>query len=100
MCVCVWLICLYPNGTSCLCTLCILLVEVWEWEDEGKTWHAYKAGHCRLLEAAKLNDLDRVSITSVGRDYTVDLKHMVQINDETKTERTIRRIDTSSLAGL
>ncbi|XP_065908564.1 poly [ADP-ribose] polymerase 2-like isoform X2 [Dysidea avara] len=72
--------------------------EVWEWEDEGKTWHAYKAGHCRLLEAAKLCDLDEVSISSVGRDYTVDLKRMVQINDESKTERNVRRIDTSSSA--
>jgi len=94
--VCVWLI---VSVQWYLLFVLILLAEVWEWEDEGKTWHAYKAGHCRLLEASKLCGLDEVSITSVGRDYTVDLKRMVQINDETKAERTIRRIDTSGSAG-
>lgn len=73
--------------------------ELWEWEDEHSKWHGYNAGTCRLLEASHLCSVNTVNTSSMGRSYTVDLKRMVQVNDTTKMERNIRRVDTSSLAG-
>ena len=86
----------------CSCFVILMLVctaEVWEWEDEHTKWHGYDASTCRLLEACHLCSVNSVSISSMGRDYTVDLKNLVQVNDATKAEQKIRRVDTSSLAG-
>lgn len=75
------------------------LAEIWEWEDEHSNWHNYSAGTCRLLKACRLCGVDKVSIRSLGRSYSIDLKYMVQINSETKTERKIRNVDLSSQPG-
>jgi len=75
------------------------LAEIWEWEDEDKNWHGYDASSCRLLEASQLCGVDKISIASLGRSYSIDLKRMVQKNEETKTERRIQRVDNSSLTG-
>ena len=77
----------------------MFIAEVWEWEDEHKDWHGYGTSSCRLLEASHLCGVNNVSITSLGRTYTIDLKRMVQTNDETKMERNVRKVDASTLAG-
>lgn len=80
-------------------TFLYALAEVWEWEDELGSWHSFTASLSRLLEASHLCSVDNVSFTSMGKGYTVDLKRMIQVENGTKTERNIQRVDISTQAG-
>lgn len=91
--------CVWQVASCFVILILVCTAELWEWEDEHAKWHGYDASTCRLLEASYLCGVNSVSISSMGRSYTVNLKRLVQVNDATKTERKIRRVNTSSLAG-
>ena len=72
---------------------------IWEWQDENGTWNGYSSPTQRLLEACRLCGADKTSIEVAGRQYTVDLKAMQQVNEETGVTRNVQRVDESSSPG-
>lgn len=72
----------------------------WQWKDDRGLWHAYSSIDSRIIEAAHLTGEDEISLTMLGRTYTVDLHSMQQINEDTGTTRPVqRRLSPPSLCG-
>ncbi|XP_026293450.2 E3 ubiquitin-protein ligase TRIP12 [Frankliniella occidentalis] len=63
----------------------------WQWKDDRGLWHAYSSIDSRIIEAAHLTGEDEISLTMLGRTYTVDLHSMQQINEDTGTTRPVQR---------
>ena len=72
---------------------------VWEWQDENGTWNGYSSPTQRLLEACHLCGVEKTSIEVAGTPYTMDLKAMQQVNEESGATRKVQRADISSLPG-
>ncbi len=56
-----------------------------------ENWADYKAHENLRLDAALQGDMLPVTLQEHGNTWTVDLKEMVQVNNETGTKRPIRR---------
>lgn len=63
----------------------------WQWKDDRNIWRSYSAIDSRMIEAAHLNSDEEISLTSLGRTYTIDYNSMTQINEDTGTTRMIQR---------
>lgn len=63
----------------------------WQWKDDRGVWHQYSAVDSRIIEAAHLGGEDEVSLTTMGRTYTIDLHVMQQLNEDTGTTRPVQR---------
>lgn len=68
----------------------------WQWRDDRGIWRPYSAIDSRMIEAAHLNSDDEISLSTLGRTYTIDFHSMQQINEDSGTTRSVqRRINTS-----
>ncbi|XP_063696706.1 E3 ubiquitin-protein ligase TRIP12, partial [Culicoides brevitarsis] len=63
----------------------------WQWKDDRNIWRSYNAIDSRMIEAAHLNSDEEITLTSLGRTYTIDYGTMTQINEDTGTTRMIQR---------
>lgn len=63
----------------------------WQWRDEKGVWRAYSAIDSRIIEAAHLNSDEEISLSTMGRTYTIDFHAMQQINEDSGTTRAVQR---------
>uniref|UniRef100_A0A0A9XLJ3 E3 ubiquitin-protein ligase n=3 Tax=Lygus hesperus TaxID=30085 RepID=A0A0A9XLJ3_LYGHE len=63
----------------------------WQWRDDMGVWHAYTPIDSRIIEAAHQTGEDEMSLSTLGRTYTVDFHSMQQINEDTGTSRPVER---------
>ncbi|ESP04180.1 hypothetical protein LOTGIDRAFT_136701 [Lottia gigantea] len=63
----------------------------WQWQDDRNIWHSYTPIDSRIIEDAYNAAEDEISLTTVGRTYTVDFKSMQQINEDSGTARPVQR---------
>uniref|UniRef100_A0A1B6I391 E3 ubiquitin-protein ligase n=1 Tax=Homalodisca liturata TaxID=320908 RepID=A0A1B6I391_9HEMI len=63
----------------------------WQWRDDRGLWHPYNAVDSRIIEAAHQSGEDEMSLSTLGRTYTVDFHSMQQINEDTGTSRPVQR---------
>ncbi|XP_041119244.1 E3 ubiquitin-protein ligase TRIP12 isoform X3 [Polyodon spathula] len=64
---------------------------VWQWRDDRGLWHPYNRIDSRIIETAHQNGEDEISLSTLGRVYTIDFNSMQQINEDTGTARAIQR---------
>ncbi|XP_006818261.1 poly [ADP-ribose] polymerase 2-like isoform X2 [Saccoglossus kowalevskii] len=65
---------------------------VWQWQDEKNKWNPYNVKNTVVIEASHKAGSDNVGIEALRRTYTIDLKKMEQINDDTDVTRKIERL--------
>ncbi|XP_055645246.1 E3 ubiquitin-protein ligase TRIP12 [Toxorhynchites rutilus septentrionalis] len=63
----------------------------WQWKDDRAVWRPYSSIDSRMIEAAHLNSDDEISLSTLGRTYTIDFHSMQQINEDTGTTRAVQR---------
>ncbi|XP_031638245.1 E3 ubiquitin-protein ligase TRIP12 isoform X2 [Contarinia nasturtii] len=63
----------------------------WQWRGDRGTWHSYSMMDSRAIEAAHQNSDDEISLSTMGRTYTIDFHAMQQINEDTATTRPVQR---------
>jgi E3 ubiquitin-protein ligase TRIP12 len=63
----------------------------WQWRDDRGIWRPYSAIDSRMIESAHLNSDDEISLSTLGRTYTIDFHSMQQINEDTGTTRSVQR---------
>ncbi|XP_062699654.1 E3 ubiquitin-protein ligase TRIP12 [Aedes albopictus] len=63
----------------------------WQWKDDRGIWRPYSSIDSRMIEAAHLNSDDEISLSTLGRTYTIDFHSMQQINEDTGTTRAVQR---------
>ncbi|XP_021365731.1 E3 ubiquitin-protein ligase TRIP12-like isoform X1 [Mizuhopecten yessoensis] len=63
----------------------------WQWRDDRGIWHPYTPIDSKIVEAAHLASEDEVSLSTMGRAYTLDFNSMQQINEDTGTARPVQR---------
>lgn len=63
----------------------------WQWRDEKGVWRSYSAIDSRIIEAAHLNSDEEISLSTMGRTYTIDFHAMQQINEDSGTTRPVQR---------
>uniref|UniRef100_A0A182PRP1 E3 ubiquitin-protein ligase n=1 Tax=Anopheles epiroticus TaxID=199890 RepID=A0A182PRP1_9DIPT len=63
----------------------------WQWRDDRGVWRPYSSIDSRMIEAAHLNSDDEISLSTLGRTYTIDFHSMQQINEDTGTTRSVQR---------
>uniref|UniRef100_A0A182RF34 E3 ubiquitin-protein ligase n=1 Tax=Anopheles funestus TaxID=62324 RepID=A0A182RF34_ANOFN len=63
----------------------------WQWRDDRGVWRPYSFIDSRMIEAAHLNSDDEISLSTLGRTYTIDFHSMQQINEDTGTTRSVQR---------
>uniref|UniRef100_A0A8C3DNJ1 E3 ubiquitin-protein ligase n=1 Tax=Corvus moneduloides TaxID=1196302 RepID=A0A8C3DNJ1_CORMO len=64
---------------------------IWQWRDDRGLWHPYNRIDSRIIEAAHQVGEDEISLSTLGRVYTIDFNSMQQINEDTGTARAIQR---------
>uniref|UniRef100_H3ALV8 E3 ubiquitin-protein ligase n=1 Tax=Latimeria chalumnae TaxID=7897 RepID=H3ALV8_LATCH len=64
---------------------------IWQWRDDRGLWHPYNRIDSRIIEAAHQVGEDEISLSTLGRVYTIDFNSMQQINEDTGTPRAIQR---------
>lgn len=64
---------------------------LWQWRDDRGLWHTYSWIDSKIIEAAYENGEDELTLTTLGRTYTVDFNSMQQTNEDTGTSRQIQR---------
>uniref|UniRef100_UPI00358FECBF E3 ubiquitin-protein ligase TRIP12 isoform X2 n=1 Tax=Myxine glutinosa TaxID=7769 RepID=UPI00358FECBF len=64
---------------------------LWEWQDDRGSWLPYSHIDGRIIEAAHQAGEEEVSLSTLGRVYTVDLSAMRQVNEQTGTARPVQR---------
>lgn len=73
----------------------------WQWKDDRSIWRSYNAIDSRMIEAAHLNSDEEISLTALGRTYTIDFNSMTQINEDTGTTRSVqRKVNTAILSQM
>lgn len=73
----------------------------WQWRDDRAMWHSYSAIDSRMIEAAHISSDDELSLSTLGRTYTVDFHSMQQINEDTGTTRPVqRKVNPTSSASI
>ena len=63
----------------------------WQWRDDRGVWHSYSSIDSRIVEAAHQSGEDEISLSTMGRTYTIDFHSLQQINEETGTTRPVQR---------
>lgn len=63
----------------------------WQWRDEKGVWRSYSPIDSRIIEAAHLNSDEEISLSTMGRTYTIDFHAMQQINEDSGTTRAVQR---------
>ncbi|XP_046393216.1 E3 ubiquitin-protein ligase TRIP12 isoform X4 [Ischnura elegans] len=63
----------------------------WQWRDDRNLWHPYGVIDSRIIEAAHQSGEDEISLSTLGRTYTIDFHSMQQINEDTGTTRPVQR---------
>lgn len=63
----------------------------WQWRDEKGIWRPYSAIDSRIIEAAHQNSDEEISLSTMGRTYTIDFHAMQQINEDSGTTRAVQR---------
>nr|CAD7427678.1 unnamed protein product [Timema monikensis] len=63
----------------------------WQWRDDRGLWHPYCTIDSRIIEAAHQTGEDEISLSTLGRTYTLDFHSMQQINEDTGTTRPVQR---------
>ncbi|XP_037922680.1 E3 ubiquitin-protein ligase TRIP12 isoform X3 [Hermetia illucens] len=71
----------------------------WQWRDDRGVWHSYSSIDSRMIEAAHMNSDDEISLSTLGRTYTVDFHSMQQINEDTGTTRAVQRKINTNYVG-
>ena len=51
----------------------------WQWRDDRGLWHTYSWIDSKIIEAAYENGEDELTLTTLGRTYTVDFNSMQQV---------------------
>lgn len=64
---------------------------MWQWRDDRSIWHHYTAIDSKIVEAAYQAGEDEVSLSTMGRSYTIDFNSLQQINEDTGTARPVQR---------
>ncbi|XP_066267756.1 E3 ubiquitin-protein ligase TRIP12-like isoform X2 [Branchiostoma lanceolatum] len=64
---------------------------LWQWRDDRGVWHPYTRIDNRIVEAAHQCGEDEISLSTMGRTYTIDFNSMQQINEDTGTARPVQR---------
>lgn len=72
----------------------------WQWKDDRGVWRAYSSIDSRMIEAAHQNSDDEISLTALGRTYTIDFNSMQQVNEDSGTTRPVQRKVTANFAGI
>ncbi|KAG8199196.1 hypothetical protein JTE90_016022 [Oedothorax gibbosus] len=70
---------------------------VWQWRDDRGLWHPYTSIDNKIIEAAHLSAEDEISLSAMGKTYTIDFNSMTQINEDSGTTRPVqRRVNNAS----
>ncbi|GBL82262.1 E3 ubiquitin-protein ligase TRIP12 [Araneus ventricosus] len=70
---------------------------IWQWRDDRGLWHPYTSIDNKIIEAAHLSGEDEISLSAMGKTYTIDFNSMTQINEDSGTTRPVqRRVNNSS----
>lgn len=64
---------------------------MWQWRDDRGLWHPYTSIDNKIIEAAHQTGEDEISLSTMGRTYTIDFNSMQQINEDTGTTRPVQR---------
>ncbi|XP_030067246.1 poly [ADP-ribose] polymerase 2 isoform X2 [Microcaecilia unicolor] len=64
---------------------------VWHWEGDDGSWIPYSATTCLALEVARCANEKSISSSFGKTSYTLDLAKMVQINDNSRYKRKMKR---------
>ncbi|CAF0896210.1 unnamed protein product, partial [Didymodactylos carnosus] len=64
---------------------------LWQWQDDRGQLHPYSIQDSRIIEQAWQQEEEEISLSTMGRSYTIDFTVMQQINEETGTQRFIQR---------
>ncbi|XP_076344228.1 E3 ubiquitin-protein ligase TRIP12-like isoform X3 [Tachypleus tridentatus] len=64
---------------------------MWQWRDDRGAWHPYSGIDSKIIEAAHQSGEDEISLSTMGRTYTIDFNSMQQINEDTGTTRSVQR---------
>ncbi|XP_013418116.1 E3 ubiquitin-protein ligase TRIP12 isoform X2 [Lingula anatina] len=64
---------------------------IWQWRDDRGIWHPYSLIDSRIIEASHQSGEDEVSLSTMGRNYSIDFNSMQQINEDTGTSRPVQR---------
>ena len=52
---------------------------LWQWRDDRGLWHTYSWIDSKIIEAAYQSGEDELTLTTLGRTYTVDFNTMQQV---------------------
>ncbi|GIY28323.1 e3 ubiquitin-protein ligase TRIP12 [Caerostris extrusa] len=74
-------------------------VGMWQWRDDRGMWHPYTSIDNKILETAHLAGEDEVSLSAMGKTYTIDFNASTQTNDDSGTSRPIQR-RMNSVSGI
>ena len=55
---------------------------LWQWRDDRALWHTYSWIDSKIIEAAYQSGEDELTLTTLGRTYTVDFNSMQQVKWE------------------
>ena len=55
---------------------------LWQWRDDRGLWHTYSWIDSKIIEAAYQSGEDELTLTTLGRTYTVDFNSMQQVTDK------------------
>lgn len=53
---------------------------LWQWRDDRGLWHTYSWIDSKIIEAAYQSGEDELTLTTLGRTYTVDFNSMQQVS--------------------
>ncbi|XP_054708683.1 E3 ubiquitin-protein ligase TRIP12-like isoform X2 [Uloborus diversus] len=74
---------------------------IWQWRDDRGLWHPYTSIDNKIIEAAHQSGEDEISLSAMGKTYTIDFNSMQQINEDSGTTRPVqRRVNSSSRSVL
>ena len=59
---------------------------LWQWRDDRGLWHTYSWIDSKIIEAAYQSGEDELTLTTLGRTYTVDFNSMQQVTHYTDRE--------------
>lgn len=70
---------------------------IWQWRDDRGLWHPYTSIDNKIIEAAHVTGEDEISLSAMGKTYTIDFNSMTQVNEDSGTTRPVqRRVNNSS----
>ncbi|XP_040063941.2 LOW QUALITY PROTEIN: E3 ubiquitin-protein ligase TRIP12 [Ixodes scapularis] len=73
---------------------------LWKWRDDRGLWHPYSSIDCKIIEAAHQSGEDEISLSTMGKTYTIDFNLMQQINEDTGTARLVQRVNNQGVAQM